>query len=134
MADNTEGILATIQSRTQRVLFRPLAAEAGGISPRLREVLAHDEVARQTYEAAGELAETFVQGGLSERFLVAKQVHDKQLGFQLITRIQQLLRVRLLDQRSDARQVRSAIACEGYLRQNVNTRLCFEHLALEFGL
>lgn len=132
VADNTEGILATIQSRTQRVLFRPLSTEDGGISPRLKDVLAGDSVARDAYEATDELAQSFVSGGLTERFLVAKQAHDKQLGDQVIGRIQQLLRDNLLAEASYPQKARYAIACEGYVRQNVNPRLCLENLALEF--
>lgn len=133
IADNTEGILATIQSRTQRVLFRPLAVGDGGISPRLKEVLASDSTAGDAYEAASGLAERFVSGGLTERFLVAKQAHDKQLGAQAVSCIQQLLRDELLDQASNPQRAKHAIACEGYVRQNVNPRLCLENLALEFA-
>lgn len=133
VADNTEGILPTIQSRTHRVLFRPLAAEDGGMSPRLKEVLAGDSLAREAYEMSSELAERFVHGGLTERFLVAKQTHDKQLGAQVVSRIEMLLRDELLDQASSAQRALSAIACEGYMRQNLNARLCLENLALEFA-
>jgi DNA polymerase III delta prime subunit len=133
IADNTEGILATIQSRTQRVLFRPLAEEDGGISPRLKEILASDSGAGAAHEAAYELATSFVGGGLTERFLVAKQAHDKQLGAQVVSHIQQLLHAQLLDQPSSAQRAKHAIACEGYVRQNVNPRLCLENLALEFA-
>lgn len=133
VADNTEAILATIQSRAQRVLFRPLALEDGGISPRLEEALASDPVARSAYEAADALAITFVAGSLTERFLVAKHAHDKQIGAQVISRIQYILHDRLLDQTHNLERAKYTIASEGYVRQNVNPRLCLENLALEFA-
>ena len=134
VADNTEGILPTIQSRTQRVLFRPLAVEQGGMSPRLQEMLSSDPVAKEAYEVASELAASFMNGSLTERFLAAKQAHDKQLGAQVVSRIEEMIQGELREHASNAQRARSAIACEGYIRQNLNARLCLENLGLEFAL
>lgn len=133
VADSAEGILATIQSRTQRILFRPSFGSSDGMAPRRSEELERNPDAQELFRQVSEYAERFIDGTTTDRFLVAKLAHEQQLSMQIIEHAESKLRNTLLDQPDAHSKLRKLIACEGFIKNNVNTRLCLEYLALEFA-
>jgi DNA polymerase III delta prime subunit len=133
VADSVEGILATIQSRTQRILFRPLLLSDDGMEPRHWEQVERSAEEREAHSIVNEYAERFIDGTTTDRFLVAKLAHEQQLSSRVVEQAERKLRNQLLDQPDAHSMLRKLIACEGYVKSRVNARLCLEHLAMEFA-
>lgn len=149
-ADNLEAVLPTIISRSQLVYCRPSRQRAtdhlmeyhGLDSSKAEEymLIANDRLRKaienldeQSYEQSKliqSLATQFLDGSISTRFIIAKQIHEKSLGQTFLSELIYATNKQstiLYDRLDFVEHIMQAI---NQLRINVNARIVIENLAL----
>ena len=102
-------LLPTIRSRSVLIRFLPLPNAASNTEP---EIL--------------DLAGEFLDGNISHRFMIARQIHDQKNHAQFLQALYEQTRQR------PAVAIK-LMTIEQALAHNVSSRLSFEYLALELG-
>lgn len=149
-ADNLQGVMPTIRSRSQLIYCRPDKSKAIDYLSRFYNVdvkqaeqfmeIANDRLFRaienldeQTYQNSKyihNITASFIEGSITERFNIAKQVHDKKLGQEFLTGLIYATSKQstILYDRLDF--VESIMRALEQTRNNVNVRIAIENLAL----
>lgn len=130
VSSRPQQILATIRSRVQQVGFAP-AATADGLMPRLRDEIGADAGVRDRYEDLVRETAEFIDGGLTQRFAVAKRVHESKDIGDFVEVLEGVLSSGAAGRPSLYGWLEKVIAVEDQLAHNLNPRLCLENLALE---
>ncbi len=124
------GLLPTIRSRVQQVNFYPLESGAQYLPPRLQEEIAASSELASRHSLARSLAEQFIAGGVSKRFLAAKQAHESGLSPEVLWYVANVLRAQTLSPNA-AESLAATLRAEDNLKHNINDRVSLELLALE---
>lgn len=126
-------LLPTIRSRTQQVNFYTSSLSQGGLPPRLSEELKNSPELAERHASARTMADDFIKGDISSRFLIAKQTHETGLSADLLGYIADALRAEGITSATEA-SLEAVIRAEDNLARNVSDRLCIEYLGMEMAL
>jgi len=128
VTSRSNAVLATIRSRMQHIRFA--STQKGEEAPRLQAELAMSPELKKHYVQADGLVEKFLSGGISERFLVAQEVHSADLVEIFLRRLTESLREQTMDE-ARIGALEQVIAAEQHIAHNVNARLVLEQMSLE---
>jgi hypothetical protein len=133
ITSGVNALLSTIRSRTQQINFHADNLAEGGLPPRLSEELRNSPELAERHAQARTMADEFITGDISSRFLIAKQTHEIGLSVDLLGYIADALRAEGITSATEA-SLEAVIRAEDNLARNVSDRLCIEYLGMEMAL
>lgn len=129
--DQASSVLSTINSRVQNIRFSPTLPH--DMPPRFKDELTQSEELRRSFDSVNRMCKEFFEGGITQRFIVAKEVYDSGMVEMFIERLGQLMSQSNFEGAGGPKSVTAFLQTEKLIAHNINSRLSIELMALEMA-